>query len=118
MTAIPSPTLMTPEGLDATTPATAAALSMELTNDGKTVLMIKTGATTANLTTTVQGRIEDGSADGITPAAQVKALLANKVYMVGPFGKKAYNNADGAVALAFSAITDITVQAFRLNQAD
>jgi hypothetical protein len=115
MANIPAATAATPLGVDITTPATAAALSMTMANDGKTQLHIKTGATTANLTLTVQSKIADGSAAGIAGTNPVIALAANKNYVLGPFSPGAYNDANGELNMAFSAITSIVVQAVRVN---
>lgn len=118
MANIPAATLMTSLGLDVTTPATAAALTMTLANDGKTYLHVKTVGTTANLTLTPQAKVQDGSAAGLTPIAPVIALAANKNYLIGPFSPAVYNDANGELNMTFSAITAITVQAYRLNQAN
>ncbi len=118
MANIPAPTLMTPAGLDATTPATAAQLSMSMANDGKTFLHVKTGATTANLTLTPQAKVQDGSAAGLPATPPVIALAANKNYLIGPFSPAAYNDANNELNFTLSAITSITVQAYRLNSAN
>lgn len=114
MANIPAATVLTPAGLDATTPATAAASSMTLANDGRVMLHVKTGATTANITLTVQKKIDDGTAAGIAGTNPVIALAANKNYFLGPFDVGTYNDANGEVNLAFSATTSIVVQAYRM----
>jgi hypothetical protein len=113
MANIPAATLMTPAGLDATTPATAAASSMTFANDGRVFLHVKTGATTANLTTTVVRKLDDGTAAGIAGTNPVLALAANKNYILGPFDPAIYNDSNGEVGFALSATTSIVVQAYR-----
>ena len=115
MANIPAAAAATPLGIDITTPATAAASTMTMTNDGKTQLHIKTGATTANLTLTVQKKIDDGTAAGIAGTNPVIALAANKNYVLGPFAPSVYNDANGELNMAFSAITNIVVTAIRVN---
>lgn len=115
MANIPAAAAATPLGIDITTPATAAASTMTMANDGKTQLHVKTGATTANLTLTVQKKIDDGSAAGIAGTNPVIALAANKNYVLGPFSPSVYNDANGELNLAFSAITSIVVTAIRVN---
>jgi hypothetical protein len=115
MALIPAPASATPLGVDITTPATAATSAMTMVNDGKTVIVIDTGATTANLTLTVQKKIDDGSAAGIAGTNPVIALAANKIYMFGPFSPSVYNDANGLLNIAFSAVTDIVVTAIRAN---
>lgn len=113
MANIPAATPVTPAGADITTPATAALSSMTMTNDGKTMLRVKTGATTANLTLTAQAKLLDGSVAGISPQNPVIALAANKDYIIGPFPTNIYNDANGELNMAFSAVTSILVQAYR-----
>jgi hypothetical protein len=115
MANIPAPTAATPLGLDMTTPATSALSSMTMTNDGMTQLHIKTGATTANLTLTVQSKLQDGTVAGIAGTNPVIALAANKNYVIGPFKPSVYNDANGELNLAFSATTSIVLQAVRVT---
>jgi hypothetical protein len=115
MANIPAATSSSPLGVDITTPVTAALSSMTMANDGKTQLHIKTGATTANLTLTTQSKVQDGSAAGLVPTAPVIALAANKNYVLGPFSPSVYNDANGELNMAFSAIASIQVQAVRVN---
>jgi hypothetical protein len=113
MANIPAATPVLPTGVDITTPPTAAASTMTMANDGRTLLCVKTGATTANLTLTPQAKIQDGSAAGIAGTPPVIALAANKQYLIGPFPTGVYNDANGELNIAFSAVTSITVQALR-----
>lgn len=113
MANIPSPTLSVPNGIDITTPATAAASSMSFANDGRTLLVVKTAGTTANLTMTPTAKLNDGSATGAAAAAQVVALAANKTYLMGPFPVGAWNDTSGEVAFTLSATTGIVVQTVR-----
>ena len=115
MANIPAATQVTAAGLDITTPATAALSSMTMANDGRTLLRVKTAATTANLTLTVQSKIQDGSAAGVSASNPVIALAANKDYVIGPFPQGVYNDANGELNIAFSAVTSILVQALRVN---
>jgi len=117
MANIPAAANVLPTGNDITTPPTAALSTMTMANDGRTVLRVKTGATTANLTITPTAKIQDGSAAGLSPASPVVALAANKDYLIGPFPPSVYNDANGEVGLAFSAVTSITVQALRVTPA-
>lgn len=116
MANIPAATPSTADGVDITTPATAAQASMTMANDGRTVLHVKTGATTANLTFVPQAKLADGSTAGMSGASLVKALAANKNYVFGPFSPSVYNDANGELNMTFSATTSIVVQAQRVNQ--
>jgi hypothetical protein len=115
MANIPAAMPATPLGIDITNPATAALASMTMTNDGKTQLHIKTGATTANLTLLTQAKLADGSAAGIAGTNPVIALAANKNYVFGPFSPGVYNDTNGELNMTFSAVTSIVVQAVRVN---
>ena len=115
MANIPTATNVLPTGADVTTPPTAALSTMTMANDGRTVLLVKTAATTANLTITPTAKVQDGSVAGLAPAAPVVALAANKSYLIGPFPPSVYNDANGEVGLAFSAVTSITVQTLRVT---
>jgi hypothetical protein len=114
MANIPAAATCTPRGLNITTPATAALSSMTMTNDGKTLFIVKTGATTANMTPTVQKKIDDGSSAGISGSNPVEALAANSVYLFGPYSPATYNNANGEIEFAFSAVTNISVTTARV----
>lgn len=115
MASIPAPTNVLPSGTNVTTPATAAALSQTMANDGRTVLIIKTGATTANLSPIPTAKVPDGSVAGLSPAAPVIALAANSTYLVGPFPPSIYNDQNNEVTLTLSAITSITLQTLRIS---
>jgi hypothetical protein len=55
--------------------------------------------------------------DGQTPPARSISVPAGATRHFGPFPTVEYNNADRQVAIAFSAVTDVTVQALRLPKA-
>jgi hypothetical protein len=114
MANIPAATASTADGIDITTPATAAALSMTMANDGLSLLHVKTGATTATLTFVPQRKMADGSTAGMSGTSLAKSLLANKNYVFGPFSPSVYNDSNGELNMTFSAITSIVVQAQRV----
>lgn len=109
-TLIPAPTTASPAAVvDITTPATAAALEMEFVNDGRTRMVIKTGATPATLTVVTQANVPDGSPAGAPIADRTYSLLASKYYVLPKLDMGVYNDSAGKVQLTLSAITDILV---------
>jgi hypothetical protein len=52
------------------------------------------------------------SVDGVAVPAKTLSVPAGAARLFGPFPRDDYNDATGAVAISFSAVTDVTVGAF------
>lgn len=109
-----------------TVPASVTASGQALTLDnadatgqlvrntnGSTMLLITTGGTTTNVTITLanKARPSDGQFPKITYTDTVIAVGANATVVVGPF-PAAYNDANGDLNIAFSAVTNVKIGAF------
>lgn len=95
------------------TPALAAANAdgSSFANDGRTYLQVKNGSG-APITVTVQ---TPGTVDGLAVAdltVTVPATTGDK--KIGPFPVGVYNQAGDVVYVDFSAVTTVTVGAFKV----
>jgi hypothetical protein len=52
--------------------------------------------------------------DGITPAGKAVVVPAGATVLFGPFPPSQYNDANGNVAITYSAVTSVSVQALQL----
>lgn len=90
--------------------AAAAAGGDEVPNDGRTYLeVVNGGGSSITVTITTAGTIAGRAIadDAVTVAAGARAKI-------GPWPTGLYNAADGNVDVAYSAVTSVTVGAFRL----
>lgn len=79
-------------------------------SDGKTVVYVKNASGgSINVTVTGQGKMDD-----ISVPNRVIAVAAGTDKVIGPFNPAMYNDANGAVTLAFSAQASVTLAAFQL----
>ena len=95
------------------TPSLAAANSdgSYVPNDGRTFIQVKNGAG-APITVTIE---TPGTVDGNAIAdlvVTIPAMTGDKV--IGPFPPETYNQSDGKLKITFSAVTTVTIGAFRL----
>ena len=93
-------------------PVAAAVGGDLLPNTGKEFLLVKNDGMSASINVTIT---PTKTVDGLTPAARVVAVAAGAQKLFGPFSPSEYNNANGQVPIAYSAVTDITVQAISLT---
>lgn len=81
-----------------------------IVNDGKTYLEVLNGSgASINVTLVISKTI-----DGVTSSGKVIAVPAGERRKIGPFPADIYNQADGSVNVNFSAVTTVTVGAFRV----
>ena len=99
-------------GLDLTTlPVTPTAThGNKILNDGKTFLLVKNGSGSP-VTVTFN---TPGSVDGQAIDDLVVSVAAGKLVAIGPF-TSVFNQSDGYVWAVFSAVTDVTIAACRLQ---
>ena len=93
--------------LDVAAGAVAATTPSLFANDGQTLFLVIVGATPTNLTV-VGATCSHGRG-----LSTVLALSANKTYIVGPFPKEEYNDANGKLNMTFSSVATVTVMALR-----
>ena len=78
-------------------------------NDGQTYFVIKNGdGSDHTVTFGIQLTV-----DGITPTAAAQNVVAGHTRVFGPFPSGVYNNGSGQVAVTYSAVTSVTVGAFK-----
>lgn len=88
---------------------TAASATDEFDNDGQTVLLIKGGtAPTGTLTISSTPCSHGRSNEDIS-----QVVAADSVYLMGPFPKGQYDDANGKIQVATSPTTDITLAAIK-----
>lgn len=88
--------------------AAASAGGDLLPNTGKEWVDIANGGgSSINVTIT-------GYVDGVAVTAQTVAIANGARKKIGPFPPTAYNNSSNQVAIGYSAVTSVTVQAFSL----
>lgn len=88
----------------------AAALGDTFVNDGRTFLKVINGAG-APINVTIDSVIncDQGEDHNV-----VVAVANGTTRYIGPFPPDRFNNASGAVSVTYSAVTSITVGAFRV----
>ena len=99
-------------GVGGITPAYAAASAGGDTfnPDGRTFLHIKNGGGAITVTLTAQG-----SGPGGNPGQnRVVSVAGASERMVGPFDPAGFADVNGSCAIAYSAVTTVTVAAYRL----
>ena len=94
---------------DLTTALVAATTPFTFDNDGLTYLHVVVGATPTNLTPT-----QIPCSHGRTASAAI-ALSANKEYLIGPFPREEFNDANGQMACTLSSTATVTIAAVRLQ---
>ncbi len=114
MATIPAATQLSPISGDITTPATAAASAMTFANNGRVLLAISSGATPATLTITTPKVVPVVPGVSLTVQDPTVSIAATSNYLLGPFDTSIFNDANGEVAIAFSATTSIVVQAYTM----
>jgi hypothetical protein len=99
----------------APTYATAGAGGDEYANDGKTYLHVKNGGG-APITVTVaaqQATVDDPQFGRIVPANRAFTVTNGAERIIPYVASGGYNNANGRVAVTYSAVTSVTVAAIR-----
>lgn len=104
-------------GLEATY-ASASAGGDTFVNDTsqRTFLHVKNGGG-SDITVTVTSQHTTTRAPGFGVVAKANlsiTVTAGEERMIGPFPPAAFNNASGAVAVGYSAVTSVTVAALKL----
>jgi hypothetical protein len=80
-------------------------------NEGKqTFIHVKNGGASP-ITVTIP---TPGSVDGLAVADRTVNVPAGEERMIGPFPAAFYNQADGTVHVDFSAVTSVTLAAFKV----
>lgn len=90
--------------------AAAAAGGDEFANTGDTLFQIKNGGSEITLTIETPAKIEGIDIAEIT--VTIPATTGDK--MIGPFDPSIFNQSTGRVAVTYSAVTTVTVGAFKL----
>jgi hypothetical protein len=91
--------------------AAAASVGGDLLpNNGQEFLAIVNGSG-ASITATAAITKQ---VDGVTPAGKAIVVPAGATALFGPFPPTQYNNANGQVAITYSAVTTVTVQGLQL----
>lgn len=102
---------VTPSGLTPAAKVAANAGGDRFLNDGKTYVEITTGSSGA---TTVTIGSQTACDQGSTHNTNI-AINANVAQtLIGPFPTSRYNDSNGYVQLAYSAVTNVTVGVFQL----
>lgn len=84
----------------------SAVATMEFSNNGHTVLLVKIGAAGAGNLTITSRKCSHGRTSDI-----VKALANNDNFVAGPFAPELWNDDAGKVQIAFSVVAGNTVTA-------
>lgn len=82
----------------------AAGAGDEFTNDGRTVLYVKNGATSCDVTFETAKTV-----DGLAVADLTVTVGANKEFCIGPFPPNIYNDSDGKVQVTYDDESNVTV---------
>lgn len=100
-------------GLAASYGSAAAGGDVVDNSDGKTVLHVKNaGGGSINVTITAQDTSVDAAGYGtITVSNLVVAVPAGAERFIGPFPKRAFNNASKQIAITYSGVTSVTIAA-------
>ena len=87
-------------------------------NGGGTFLHIKNGGgSEITVTITAQTTSVDSSIYGdLTKANASIAIAASGEAFIGPFKQSAFNNANGEIAITYSAVTSVTIAALYMTQ--
>ena len=84
----------------------------KFTNDGKTFVHLRN--TTSNATRTVTF-VTPKTISGLGVADHAVTMSAASERIVGPFPKDTFNSTSGFVAMTYSAVTNLTVQARKIS---
>lgn len=85
-------------------------------NDGKTFLHVKNGSV-GSITVTVTAQVPTKLTDGfgtLTRSNIAVAIGAGAEKFLGPFPVRAFNDANGRLAITYSGVTSLTIAAVRL----
>ena len=106
-------------GLNATYASAASGGDAVQNLQGDVVLHFKnTNVAARTVTITAQGTSQSVPDYGdMTKASLVINVPAGEERFVGPFPKRAFNDANSKVQLTYSAVTDLTVAALRVQRA-
>lgn len=92
----------------------AAGGGDEFVNEGNTMFIVNNGDVSAKTVT-----FDSPNADnfGVTDASHdaVKSIPAGETHIFGPFRKDQFNDANGRVQVSYSAVTSVTVGAFKFQ---
>jgi len=92
--------------------AAATVTGDVLPNTGKEFITINNGSgTTLTVTLPFASTV---NVDTVDPTDRTVSILAGARKIMGPFPPSLYSNASGQVAINYSAVTDVTVGAFKL----
>ena len=97
---------MSRAGIVNTGGAAASAGGDTLPNDGSTLLLVN-NASGASITVTLP---LTRTVDGQAAASKTVAVAASTTAIIGPFATSDYNDATGSLAVAYSAVTSVTVK--------
>ena len=119
MASMPAALVVTPSGLDITTPATAAAASQTFANKPGLALLVKNAnAGTVNATVSVTQTVPNGSGGNLTVSSVAVAIPTGKSYLIGPFPSAVYNNqATQEVTMTLDVFASVTLATVIINPA-
>ena len=101
-------------GLEATF-ASAAGGGDHFTNDGKTFLWVKNGATDCNVTVTTQKSTVDVSGFGTLSLSNAAiTVTATEERLIGPWPTNRWNDSSSFVQVTYDDVSNVTVAAIKL----
>jgi hypothetical protein len=104
-------------GLNLTTTMQNASPTTAFSNDGQSMLMVKTGATATSATLVTQATQMSQSGYGlVTLTNQIVFVPANSYILMGPFPQGRWNTQQGTVVVTFSAVTGVSVSIVSVAQ--
>jgi len=93
-------------------PSAANVDGHSLANDRNAALFLYVNnGSGSSVTVTIQ---TPGTVDGLAVADRTVAVAAAAEKLIGPFPSGVYDQSDGAVYVDFSAVTSVTVAAFKI----
>ncbi len=104
-------------GLNVTTTAQNASPTTAFSNDGQSMLLIKTGATATSATLVTQATQMSQSGYGlVTLSNQTVFVPANSYMLVGPFPQGRWNTQQGTVIVSFTSVVAVSVSIVSVAQ--
>lgn len=97
--------------------AAAAVGGDKFANDGLVMLVVTNGSGGSINVTIAAQYLNETAPPGYVKTSPAIAVAAGATKMIGPFVKKAFNDADGNVNVSYSSATTVTVGVFRLTPA-
>ncbi|MBZ9674553.1 hypothetical protein [Mesorhizobium sp. ES1-1] len=103
--------------LNLTTSMTTAISNTYFTNDGDTMLVVKTGATGISATAKTQAQTMSQAGYGSVPLTDLTvAVPANTYALIGPFPQGRWNTPQGTVQVQLTSTTAVSVSAISQSQ--